>query len=242
MNADKIPYEQLALIGLTPEKLKGFPEEVMQQLANGELTPIINVTRVERNGVVVNMPMRLQVDQDILTGENVLMAYPMNRHFQNAFNLDPADFQRLNAGEVVLHEGKYLQRDPETNTTLEVDPVKVEMEKRIGDIESVNNIHLGEEQKMRAREGKPVELHLENETVTIGLDLREPQHFKSLNGDMADWKKQKEIEYDIAHPEFVGLVQTDENRWEKMVVEKEGYSSKTLKERPAMSQSSGMKR
>lgn len=238
---NKLPLEQLALIGLTPDKLNNMPEDVLEQLANGELTPAINVVQI-RDGKYIQIPMKLQVETDERTGQSVLMAYPMSRQFQNTLELSPRDFSRLYAGDVILVNDKYMQRDPETNAVLQVDKDKVELDKRLNDIESVMNVQLGQEQRERAREGKPVELHLENETVTVGLDLREPQHFRSLNGGMDDWQKQKEVDYDIAHPEFVGIVQTDENRWEKMMVEKEGYSSQTLKDRPAQSRNSGLKR
>ena len=58
---------------------------------------------------------------------------------------------------------------------------------------------------------------------------------------MKEWQRQKEIEYDILHPEFVGLVQTDRNRWELQQIKIEGMNSKTLKQAPAQTKSASMK-
>ena len=58
---------------------------------------------------------------------------------------------------------------------------------------------------------------------------------------MNEWNRQKQIEYDIAHPEFVGLVQTERNRWEYQQIKKEGLNSQSIKESPAQSRSSSMR-
>ena len=39
---------------------------------------------------------------------------------------------------------------------------------------------------------------------------------------MKEWDRQQKIKFDIEHPEYVGLVQTDQNRWEyKQIVDKQ---------------------
>ena len=69
--------------------------------------------------------------------------------------------------------------------------------------------------------GKPVELEVGDQKVTVGVDLREPQGFKIVKGDMEEWKRQQAIRYDDAHEGYMGYVQTDENRWEyKQVVDR----------------------
>ena len=70
---------------------------------------------------------------------------------------------------------------------------------------------------------------------TRGVDLREPQGFKVVNGDMQEWEKQMKIRYDNEHEGFMGYVQTDENRWEYQKVvdklsSKENVSIKEKKE------------
>jgi hypothetical protein len=81
-------------------------------------------------------------------------------------------------------------------------------------MEKVNDIELGTNQKQAAVEGKPVELSVGDQKVTVGVDLREPQGFKIVNGDMKEWERQLKIRYDNEHEGFMGYVMTDENRWE----------------------------
>ena len=95
------------------------------------------------------------------------------------------------------------------------------MDKKLLELEKVKDIALGINQRQAATEGKPIELEVGHEKVTVGVDLREPQGFKVVNGDMEEWKRQQAIRYDDAHEGYMGYVQTDENRWEyKQVVDK----------------------
>ena len=81
-------------------------------------------------------------------------------------------------------------------------------------MEKVNNIELGMQQKQQVREGKPVELNVGGEKVSVGIDLKEQQGFKLVKGDMKEWERQQKLRYDEIHPEYLGLVMTDKNRWE----------------------------
>lgn len=45
-----------------------------------------------------------------------------------------------------------------------------------------------------------------------------------IQGDLKEWERQKLMRYDEAHPEFMGFVRTDKNRWEyKQLVEQQGW-------------------
>ena len=235
----EIPYGQLELIGLSREIVDSMPDDVKNKLGNGELTPLIFVKR-DINGSLIEVPLKLRMEQDAL-GQSNLVVYPANVQMKNSMNLSHISFQKLEAGEVLHVNGHYLQRDPETNCVIKVRDKDLDLDKRIGELEKVKDIQLGVEQKIQIKEGKPVELDVGGEKVSVGLDLRDRDHFKTLKGDMDEWNRQKQIDYDIAHPEFVGLVQTDRNRWEYQQILKEGLNSQSIKDSPAQSRSSSMK-
>ena len=86
--------------------------------------------------------------------------------------------------------------------------------KQIGDCQFRNDIELGTQQKQAVRDGKPMELNVGGEKVTVGIDLKEPQGFKVVQGDMKEWERQQKLKYDELHPEYIGLVMTDKNRRE----------------------------
>ena len=88
-------------------------------------------------------------------------------------------------------------------------------------MEKINDIQLGINQKNAIKEGKAVELEIGHEKVSVGVDLKEPQGFKIVKGDLFEWERQQKIRYDIVNAGFMGYVLTDQNRWEyKQVVNK----------------------
>lgn len=91
---------------------------------------------------------------------------------------------------------------------------EIRLEQKLKDMEKVNDIELGMQQKQQVREGKPVELSVGGEKVSVGVDLKEPRGFKVIQGDLKEWERQRQLRYDALHPEYLGLVMTDKNRWE----------------------------
>lgn len=231
----EIPYDRLELIGITPKAVDSMPEEVKATLLGGGLTPLISVRKEMNDGTVVEMPVKLRMEDGQLT------VYPMNAGMRNSVNIGPMSFAALVDGDVIRANGHYMQRDPETNCILRVPESQLDIEGKIMELEKVRGIELGTEQKAQLKEGKPVELDVGGEKVSVGIDLRDRDHFRSLKGDLNEWARQQEIAYDILHPEYVGLVQTDENRWEYHKIATEGLGTQSLREKPAQTQSAGMR-
>lgn len=223
--SNQLPYEQLAKLGLDREKVEKLPQEVKEKLIKGELTPLTEVSLPARNGMVITLPLKLQLATD-KEGNPTLIAYPVQRELSteksNELRLSQQEIESLRRGDVLQKtvdiDGektrRYLQLDPETKSIIHRRVTEVQIEQRLKDMEKVNDIELGTQQKQQVREGKPMELNVGGEKVTVGIDLREPQGFRVVQGDMKEWERQQKLRYDDLHPEYLGLVMTDRNRWE----------------------------
>ena len=230
---EALPYEKLALLGIDREKADKLPQEVKQKLVSGEVTPLMQVSINARNGDVITLPLKLQMIEG-KNGEPALIAYPVKAELEvernSILRLTEQEAERLRRGDVIQKAidingektQQYLQLDPETKSVIHKRVTDIRIEQRLKDMEKVNDIELGTQQKQQVREGKPVELNVGGEKVSVGIDLKEPQGFRIVNGDMKEWDRQQKIKFDIEHPEYVGLVQTDQNRWEyKQIVDKQ---------------------
>lgn len=240
MTKTEIPIEQLEKIGLTEDVLYSLPLTFMHALTNGELTPVIYARKEMPNGNVVEMPMKLQLFENEY-GQNNLRVYPILLNFKNDIGISAYGFNELSRGAVLHVDGHYIQRDPETNCIITVKDEQLQIEKKIKDIEKVHDIELGTEQKNQIRNGKPVELNVGGETMIVGLDLTDPDRFRSLNGGMKDWEYQKQVTYDLEHPEYLGVVKTDENRWEYAQFQR-NQNPENLNQKPKQAMNSGMRR
>lgn len=222
---ETLPYEKLAILGIDREKADRLPQDVKQKLLDGEVTPLVSVSINAHNGTVITLPLKLQLAAD-KEGNPTLIAYPVQREFSlekgNELKLTQQEADALRRGDVLLKAidingektQQYLQLDPETKSVIHRRTTEVEIERKLKDMEKVNDIELGTQQKQQVREGKPMELNVGGEKVTVGIDLKEPQGFKIVKGDLKEWERQQKIKYDELHPEYIGLVMTDRNRWE----------------------------
>ena len=220
-----LPYEKLAVLGIDREKADLLPQEVKERLVSGEVTPLMRVSISDQNGEVISLPLKLQLTAD-KNGNPALIDYPVRAELEvernKVLRLTKQEAVRLRNGEVLQKAvevngektQQYLQLDPETKSVIHRKVTDIQLEQKLKDMEKVNDIELGTQQKQQVREGKPVELNVGGEKVSVGVDLKEPQGFKLIQGDMKEWERQQKLRYDEQHPEYLGLVMTDKNRWE----------------------------
>ena len=216
---------QLMLLGIDEKTYLRLQPSVREALGKGSLTPLLDLKLNIGGNKVLEMPCKLQFVPDRF-GNHQLMIYPVNHTLSNTTGLGNVSFNKLKQGELVIVQNapfnrEFIQLDRETNNFIRVKEKDLQIEEKLTEYEKVRDIQLGSEQKARIIEGKPVELLIGEEKVTVGLDLKSPGMFKELKGDMESWKRQKEIEYDIAHPEYLGPVQTEKNRWEFLIAQKQ---------------------
>lgn len=234
-----IPYEQLQDIGISPEDVRLLPDKFLQDLKYGIPTDIIVTSIKAPNGVVVDIPVKLQLSNDEY-GKTSLTVFPVMREFQNDMNLPQQQFEALRGGQVLNIDGHYIQRDPETNCLIKVSERDMNIEQKFAEIEKFQDIELGMEQKNQLKKGKPVLLDVGGEDVVVDLDLKNPNFYKTLKGDLNEWEYNKKMEYDILHPEYLGVVKTDENRWEYQQMQLGDRFQEALDQKPKMTRSSGM--
>ncbi len=220
-----LPYEKLAVLGIDREKADLLPQEVKEKLASGEVTPLMQVSINARNGGIITLPVKLQLTAD-KNGNPALIAYPVRAELEvernKVLRLTEQEAIRLRNGEVLQKAvevngektKQYFQLDPETKSVIHRKVTDIRLEQKLKDMEKVNDVELGTQQKQQVREGKPIELNVGGEKVSVGVDLKEPQGFKVIQGDMKEWERQQKLRYDEQHPEYLGLVMTDKNRWE----------------------------
>ena len=223
--SEMLPYEKLAVLGIDREKADLLPQEIKEKLASGEVTPLMQVSINARNGGIITLPVKLQLTAD-KNGNPALIAYPVRAELEvernKVLRLTEQEAIRLRNGEVLQKAvevngektKQYFQLDPETKSVIHRKVTDIRLEQKLKDMEKVNDVELGTQQKQQVREGKPIELNVGGEKVSVGVDLKEPQGFKVIQGDMKEWERQQKLRYDEQHPEYLGLVMTDKNRWE----------------------------
>ena len=221
--------EKLMQLGIDREKLELMPDGLKVSLLRGEITPVFVANMETSNGKVIQLPLKAQLVLDE-NNQVMLMTYPLRKKIANELNLSQNELLRVQSGKVIRKEVdvegerkvRFIQLDKETNSLMHRDVASVPIEAELQTRDKVKDIDLGANQKEALQEGKPIELSIGDTKVTVGVDLREPQGFKVVDGDMKEWERLQQMRYDDAHEDFMGYVMTDENRWEyQKVVERQ---------------------
>ena len=218
---EEIPYDKLEKLGISRRAFLSMPKDLVDPIINGKVSPILKAHIKAKNGKTMEIPMKIQLSRDD-DGSIKLLTYQRTKQIQNDFELTPRELERVKNGEVIrkeleedgIRKMKFIQLDCETNALIPKSVARVRIAEKLRDMEKIKDIELGANQKQAAQEGKPIQLNVGDQPVTVGVDLREPQGFKVVNGDMEEGNRQKKIKYDLEHEGYMGYVQTDENRWE----------------------------
>ena len=228
MKTEPVPFDKFAKIGIYPKDLMRMPKDLRDSILSGELSPLMRLNVPVGDNSAVSIPMKIQLVHD-RDGKLQLLTYQIHRELDNNLKLNDTELERVRKGDVIQKEFKegdnrkmrYVQLDKETNALMYRDVATVNFEEKLREVDRIKDIGLGMGQKEALASGKPVELEVGDQKVTVGVDLREPVGFKVMQGDLEEWKKQQAIRYDDAHEGYMGYVQTDENRWEyKQVVDR----------------------
>ena len=216
-----IPYGKLAKLGISKEKTLSMPKDLLETFLSGKVTPLIQTHIKSQSGTLYEVPLKLQLIQD-RAGNIKLMTYPVRKDIVSDIALNNDEKDRLRQGEILRKEIKedgvrrmqFIQLDYETKSLIKRNVSNLRLPEQIAQMEKINDIQLGMNQKEAIKEGKPIELEVGHEKVSVGVDLKEPQGFKIVKGDMAEWDRQQKIKYDRANEGFMGYVLNDQNRWE----------------------------
>ena len=204
--------DKLKLLGINEEQLALMPDALKVPLFRGEVTPVFMANMETSNGKVIQLPMKAQFVRD--DNEQVLlMTYPLRREIANELGLNQNELQRVLSGEVIRKEVdvegerkvRFIQLDKETNSLMHRNVASIPIDAEVQTRDKVKDIELGANQKEVLQEGKPVELALGDTKVTVGVDLREPQGFTIVNGDMKEWERLQQMRYDDSHEDFMGV-------------------------------------
>lgn len=216
-----VPYGKFAKLGISKEKYLSMPKEILEPLMSGKVTPLIQAHVRSRSGTEYSVPMKLQMMRD-RDGKILLMTYPVRRDVVNDMRLNERELSSLRQGEILRKEVndngvrrmQFIQLDRETKSLIKRNVGTLKLSEQMAQLEKIKDISLGQNQKDAIKEGKPVELTIGDQKVTVGVDAKEPQGFKVVNGNLDEWERQQKIRYDDSHVGYMGYVMTDKNRWE----------------------------
>ena len=202
-----IPYEEFARLGYNKRDILFMNKEDLKQLLAGKRTSLMEINSVDgqKLGKSIKAKFSLQRDED---GKVKLIIHPVRNEIQNDIKLNATQLEKLKQGQIVMKkindENYLIQLDKDNNELLKT---------KVKDIvipSHIEHIELGQEQKQKLKKGEPIILVADNKEFQVSVDLNARLGYKF--DSLQNLEREQQIKFDQEHPEYVGILQTDENR------------------------------
>lgn len=195
----ELPYEVLEQFSLTQEMIEDLPMHVLDDLCDGRHSPVLPIEVADESGERIKSRSRLafirkedgQVD---VVFYPALETSPLNDY-------DAAQQKQLLSGKVIIadaqtadgHRSKvFVQVDPGTNQVMSVPTPVIGRNFQV----LAEQMHLGMAEIKGLQHGDPLTLIVENELMTVGIDLHARTGIRICRGDEQRWREQGKRDWD----------------------------------------------
>ena len=195
----EVPYQTLAKFGLTHEMIEDLPMHALEDISNGRPSPVLPVSMEVNEGYSIKSRTRFALVR-MADGNVDVMFYPVLKYAPlDNFTKEQQDL--LKQGKAVVadvdmpdgaHVKAFVQIDGETNQVMAV-PTPV-----IGRNLQVlsDELSLGGTELKSIQNGEALTFAVEDEPVTVGIDLKSDTGIRFANGDGEQWRKEGKREWD----------------------------------------------
>lgn len=195
----EVPYQTLAKFGLTHEMIEDLPMHALEDISNGRPSPVLPVSIEVNDGYSIKSRTRFALVR-MADGNVDVMFYPVLKYAPlDKFTKEQQEL--LKQGKAVVadvdmpdgaHIKAFVQIDGETNHVMAV-PTPV-----IGRNLQVlsDELSLGGTELKSIQNGEALTFAVEDEPVTVGIDLNSDTGIRFANGDGEQWRKEGKREWD----------------------------------------------
>ncbi|MFS2410316.1 DUF4099 domain-containing protein [Bacteroides thetaiotaomicron] len=195
----ELPYPTLVRFGLTQEMIEDLPMRVLDEICDGRHSPVLPVRVHDEKGELIESRscfalIRRDDGQPEVVFYPVLESSPLERY-------DEAQQKQLLDGKAIIadvetadgrHSKAFVQIDEGTKQVMYVPtPIIGRNLQVLAEI-----MHLGPVEVNGMQNGEPLTLVVDDEPVTVGIDLHDKTGIRFCSGDSQKWKEQPKREWD----------------------------------------------
>lgn len=195
----EVSYQTLAKFGLTHEMIEDLPMHALDDISNGRPSPLLPVSMEVNEGYSIKSRTRFALVR-MADGNVDVMFYPVLKYAPlDKFTKEQQELLKQGKAvvtEVNMPDGNsikaFVQIDGETNQVMAV-PTPV-----IGRNLQVlsDELSLGGTELKSIQNGEALTFAVEDEPVTVGIDLKSESGIRFANGDGEQWRKEGKREWD----------------------------------------------
>lgn len=196
---EELPYPTLERFGLTQEMIEDLPMRVLDELCDGQHSPVLPVRVRDENGELSESRVRIAfVRRD--DGKPEVIFYPVLKS-SPLERYDEAQQKQLLAGKAIIadtetadgrHSKAFVQIDPETKQVMSAPTPIIGRNLQV----FAEVLHLGPLELKSMQNGDTLTVIVDDEPATIGIDLRSKTGIRFCSGDKQKWREQSKREWD----------------------------------------------
>lgn len=195
----EVPYQTLARFGLTQEKIEDLSLWALEDIGQGRRSPLLPIQVTDENGVILKSRTRFALVR-MEDGKVDVVFYPqLKRSPLESFSKDQQE--DLLAGKAILADVKdaegrnskaFVQIDKETNQVMSVPTLVIGRNLEV----LKDELKLSSAELNVMQKGEPLTLIMEDEQITVGIDLNDKTGIRINQGDCQKWKENTKREWD----------------------------------------------
>ena len=200
---NEMPFDILERFGLTQTMIEDLPTDVLQNIYNGRKSPVLPVHITADDGEEVKARTRFSLVRTEEGGVDVLFYPQLDEYDLKLFN--ESQSQNLLAGKPIIGHlesnevgkelgGKsFFQLDPESKQVMSV-PMPV-IGRNMQYVADRYHLRGAEMQKLQNGDALSI-LNVDDEEITMGIDLNSKTGIRFAAGDEQTWKREAKREWD----------------------------------------------
>jgi hypothetical protein len=234
----EIPYETLEKFGLTHEMIEDLPMHVLEDIWSGRQSPVLPIHVTNDEGELIKTRTRFSFVR-MEDGKVDVMFYPVLK-YAPLEQFDDNQQQLLKDGKAVVADvmspqgtmiKAFVQIDPETNQVMNVPTPVIGRNLQVLSEE----LGLGSAEIKTMQNGQPLTFVIDDEPVTVGIDLNSTTGIRFAQGDEQQWKERGKRDWDKFTFGCYGCWVTDDEGNHDYVLEDE-YSEELWNEQKKSAQ------
>lgn len=174
---EELPYPVLSKFGLTREMIEDLPMRILKEICNGRHSPVLPVRVTDENGQTAESRTRFACIRKE-DGTTDVVFYPVLKS-SPLEQYTPEQQKELTEGKAIIadviqsdsrHGKAFVQIDPETKQVMSVPTPIIGRNLQV----LAEELRLGAVEIKSMQHGDPLTLLVNDDTVTVGIDLTTP--------------------------------------------------------------------
>ena len=196
---EELPFKTLSQFGLTQEMIEDLPMQSLEDISHGRHSPVLPIKITDENGNLIDERSRFALVRKE-NGEADVIFYPVLKKSPleqyTGQQQKQLELGKAILADIVSADGRntkvFVQIDRETKQVISVPTQVIARNLQV----LADELKLSSAEIKVMQQGEPLTFVIEDEPVTVGIDLNEKNGIRFSQGDSQRWMEHTKRDWD----------------------------------------------